>query len=409
MRLQDLDIIIMGNPPPGAGGRYFIFVKLTTACGITGWGEVYAATVGPDAMRAVIEDVFIRHMQGCAPNAVEAMFRSAYSSGFSQRPDPTVIGAFSGLEIACWDIWGKALGQPVWALLGGQLTDRLRAYTYLYPDPGEDAGAFYSSSSRSAEVAAQWADRGMTALKFDPAGPYTIHGGHQPGLADLDRSERFCQDIRAAVGARADLLFGTHGQFTPSGALRMARRLEPFDPLWFEEPCPPDTCPEGWAQVTAGTSIPVAAGERLTTLAEFATLLKAGVGIVQPALGRAGGLWQGKKIATLAEAYGAQIAPHLYAGPVEWLANLHLGASASNTLMVETIGDAGGIHGLLLPGGPQVEHGYISVPSGPGLGVEPDEALMRAHPWTGDGLHLEVERNPIRYDGSTQPYARGDG
>ena len=129
MRLADLEVLVVGNPPPSFGGRYFIFVKVTTACGVTGWGEVYAATVGPDAMCAVIADVFTRHMEGENPENIELMFRRAYSAGFSQRPDPTVMGAFSGLEIACWDILGKARDRPVHALWGGRVTERLRAYS----------------------------------------------------------------------------------------------------------------------------------------------------------------------------------------------------------------------------------------------------------------------------------------
>ena len=128
MKLQDLDIIVTAPPAPGWGGRYWILVKLTTDTGI-------AASVGPVAMRAVIEDVFARHMQGENPENIELMFRRAYSSGFTARPDLTVMGAFSGLEIACWDILGKARERPVWALLGGRVNDRIRAYTYLYPLP----------------------------------------------------------------------------------------------------------------------------------------------------------------------------------------------------------------------------------------------------------------------------------
>ena len=112
MKLADLDILVVGNPPPGWGGRYFFFVKVSTACGIAGYGEVYAAAVGPAAMEAVVRDVFERHMAGENPENTELMFRRAYSSGFTQRPDPTVMGAFSGLEMACWDILGKAHGRP---------------------------------------------------------------------------------------------------------------------------------------------------------------------------------------------------------------------------------------------------------------------------------------------------------
>ena len=143
MKLKDLEIIITAPPAPGWGGRYWILVKLTTDDGITGWGECYATSVGPDAMRAVIEDVFMRHMAGENPENIELMLRRAYSSGFTQRPDLTVMGAFSGLEIACWDILGKARGRPVWALLGGRMNSRIRAYTYLYPLAHHDISAFF--------------------------------------------------------------------------------------------------------------------------------------------------------------------------------------------------------------------------------------------------------------------------
>jgi galactonate dehydratase len=181
--------------------------------------------------------------------------------------------------------------------------------------------------------------KGWTAVKFDPAGPYTIRGGHMPGRRDIGLSAAFCEDIRAAVGDAADLLFGTHGQFIPGGAIRLAKAIEPSDPLWFEEPVPPDNFP-ALAEVARATSIPVATGERLTTKAEFAAALAHGARILQPALGRAGGIWEAKKIAILAEAAGAQMAPHLYAGPVEWAANVHLAVSCPNILMVEAIESA---------------------------------------------------------------------
>ena len=129
MKLKDLEIFTVAPPAPGWGGRYWTIVKLTTDDGIIGYGEVYAATVGPKAQNAVIEDVFLRHMQGTSPEEIELMYRRVYSSGFTQRPDPTVMGAFSGLEIACWDILGKARNRPVWALLGGKINERLRSYT----------------------------------------------------------------------------------------------------------------------------------------------------------------------------------------------------------------------------------------------------------------------------------------
>ena len=283
MKLAELEIFTVENPPPGWGGRYFIFVKITTACGIVGIGEVYAAAVGPAAMEPVIRDVFERHMEGESPANIELMFRRAYSSGFTQRPDPTVIGAFSGLEMACWDIRGKALDQPIHALIGGRINDRVRSYTYLYPLARHDLDDFWANAEMAAECASEMADLGFTAVKFDPAGPYTIRGGHQPSMYDIELAVRFCRQIRAAVGSRADLLLGTHGQFTTSGAIRLGRRLEVFDPLWFEEPVPPDN-PDEFAKVAAAIRIPVATGERLTTKSEFAAVLKTGgASIVQPA------------------------------------------------------------------------------------------------------------------------------
>ncbi|MBO9442162.1 mandelate racemase/muconate lactonizing enzyme family protein [Phaeobacter italicus] len=400
MKLQDLDVIITAPPAPGWGGRYWILVKLTTDTGITGWGECYAATIGPEAMRHVIEDVFNRHMQGQSPENIEWMFRRVYSSGFTQRPDLTVMGAFSGLEIACWDILGKDRDRPVHALMGGRMNDRLRAYTYLYPQDGHDIDAFWNDPDLAAESAAAMVAKGYTAVKFDPAGPYTMRGGHMPAQSDIAQSVAFCRAIRDAVGERADLLFGTHGQFTPAGAIRLGQALEPYQPLWFEEPTPPDMI-EDMARVAAQVRIPVATGERLTTKAEFAAVLRAGAAeILQPALGRAGGLWETKKIAAIAEVFGAQMAPHLYAGPVEWAANIQLAASIPNLLMIETIETP--FHSDLIKNTITVEDGFVIPSDAPGLGIDVDEDLAHAHPFTGDDLHLNMQDAPCNYaEGNT--------
>ncbi|WP_028958478.1 mandelate racemase/muconate lactonizing enzyme family protein [Sulfitobacter sp. 20_GPM-1509m] len=395
MKLKDLDIIVTAPPAPGWGGRYWILVKVTTDTGIVGWGECYAASVGPDAMRAVIGDVFARHMQGENPENIELMFRRAYSAGFTQRPDLTVMGAFSGLEIACWDILGKARGRPVHALIGGRMNDRIRAYTYLYPLPHHDMQAFWTSPEMAAEAALDCVARGYTAVKFDPAGPYTLRGGHMPAMSDISQSVAFCKAIREAVGDRADLLFGTHGQFTTAGAIRLGRAIAPYGPLWYEEPVPPDNAAQ-MAAVASAVGIPVATGERLTTKAEFAPILRSGAAsILQPALGRAGGIWEVKKIAAMAEVYNAQVAPHLYAGPIEWAANLQLAASIPNLLMCETIETP--FHDALIKGSIRVEDGFVTPSDAPGLGIEVDEDLARAHPYTGTGLHLEMQEAPCDY------------
>ena len=395
MKLQDLEVIVTAPPAPGWGGRYWILVKVTTDTGIVGWGECYASTIGPVAMDAVIEDVFARHMQGENPENIELMFRRVFSSGFTQRPDLTVMGAFSGLEIACWDILGKDRDRPVHALIGGRMNDRIRAYTYLYPLPHHDIEAFWNSPEMAAESAADCVARGYTAVKFDPAGPYTLRGGHMPAMSDISQSVAFCKAIREAVGDKADLLFGTHGQFTTAGAIRLGQAIEPYNPLWFEEPVPPDAV-EQMAQVARSVRIPIATGERLTTKAEFAPILRSGAAaILQPALGRAGGIWEMKKVAAMAEVYNAQMAPHLYAGPIEWAANIQLAASIPNILMCECIETP--FHDQLIKSSIKVEDGFITPPTSAGLGIDVDEDLARAHPYTDNGLHLEMQEAPCDY------------
>ena len=131
MKLDSVKVFVVGNPPPAYGGRYFVFLKLKTACGIEGVGEVYAATFGPQVIAAAIEDVFARRFAGRDPFRIEAMWRETYGSGFSSRPDLSLMGVLSGLEMACWDIIGKSIDRPIYDLLGGKVHERLRSYTYL--------------------------------------------------------------------------------------------------------------------------------------------------------------------------------------------------------------------------------------------------------------------------------------
>ena len=395
MKLKDLKIIVTRPPPPGWGGRYWIFVKLTTDNGIVGWGECYASSIGPEAMEVVIKDIFERYFLDESPSNFEKMFRRTYSSGFTQRPDLTVMGAFSGLEIACWDILGKYFECPTWQLLGGKINERVRAYSYLYPLEHHDLNDFWTSPGMAAESAIDLVSRGFTAVKFDPAGPYTMRGGHMPAMSDIKLSIDFCQAIREAVGDKADILFGTHGQFTTAGAIRLGKAIEPYSPMWFEEPIPPDNLSE-FSKVQSALSIPIATGERFTTKMEFAEVLKSGgASVIQPALGRAGGIWEMKKAAAIAEVFNAQVAPHLYAGPIEWAANLQLAASIPNLLIAETIETP--FHKSLINGKIKVEDGYIQVSDEAGLGIEVNEKLAEENPYIGTDLHLMMQDGPCDY------------
>lgn len=394
MKVVSMQTHVVAVPPPHIGGMYWIFVTLQTDCGIEGVGEVYAATFHPDVMVHAINDVFERYLLDQDPHRVERFWRECYSSGFTQRPDLTMMGIVSGLEMACWDIIGKAANKPVYELLGGMVNERLRSYTYLYPR--NSRGEYdYDDPDLAAECAAQNVKLGFTAVKFDPAGPYTAYSGHQISLEVLDRCEQFCRKVREAVGNQADLLFGTHGQMVPSSAIRLAQRLEKYDPLWFEEPVPPGQ-ETAMAQVAAHTSVPVAAGERLTTKYEFFKLLDSGAAsILQMNIGRVGGLLEAKKIASLAEVYYAQIAPHLYNGPVGAAASIQLAACTPNFLIQESIGTWDGFHAEVLKQPIQWEDGYIIPSKAPGLGVELDMDVVRAHtPYTGKRLHLQMQREP---------------
>jgi galactonate dehydratase len=236
-------------------------------------------------------------------------------------------------------------------------------------------------------------------VKFDPAGAYSNFDPRQPSLERMELSEAFCREIRAAVGTKADLLFGTHGQFTTSGAIRLARRLEAYDPLWFEEPVPPES-PEEMARVARQTTIPIATGERLTTKYEFSRVLELqAASILQMALGRVGGLLEAKKIAGMAEAHYAQIAPHLYCGPIEGAANIQLSACSPNFLILESIEDWTGFHSSLLHKPIRWEEGYVIPSEEPGLGVELNEAVALAHPYTGNELHLMPTSHPVGHPG----------
>lgn len=394
MKITDIKIFVVGNPPPHYGGLYWVFLKLTTDSGIAGFGEVYSGPFQPRTISNMIEDVFERKVLGSDPFKVESLWRILYSSGYTQHPDLSLMAIISGIEMACWDIIGKELDKPIYELLGGKVRQRLRSYTYLYPENPDDTRV-YTDPDIAAERAAHYVKQGFTAVKFDPVGPYSAFDPRQLSLESLERSEVFVARVREAVGNKCDMLIGTHGQMTSSGAIRLARRLERFDPLWLEEPVPPEN-PEEMARVARSTTIPIATGERLTTKYEFARVLKTGAAsILQMNLGRAGGILEAKKIAGMAEAHYAQIAPHLYCGPIVGAANIQIATCSPNFLIQEGIETWDGFHAKILKEPIQWEEGYIIPPSGPGLGVALNEVVAESHHYSGSRLHLEMVDKPL--------------
>ncbi len=394
MKIQGFKTYVVGNPPPHFGGPYWIFVKLNTDSNVTGFGEVYAPPFHPTVVESMIADVCERHVIGEDPFKIENLWRQVYSRGYTQRSDLSLMAILSGLETACWDIVGKELNKPIYELLGGRVHEKLRSYTYIYPD-GDQADNVYTNPDLAAAKALKYVEQGFTAVKFDPAGPYSAYDPRQLSLEALETAEKFIKTIREAVGSRCDLLFGTHGQMTASGALRLSRRLAPYDPLWFEEPVPPENVQE-MAKVARGSSIPIATGERLASKYQFAGLLREqAASILQMNLGRVGGILEAKKIAGMAEAHYCQIAPHLYNGPISGAACIQLDACTPNFLIQESIETWRGFQADLLKKPITWENGYIIPPSEPGLGVELNEAVAAEHPYTGEKLHLEMHPEPI--------------
>ena len=389
MKIETVKPLVVSTPPPHRGGRHWVFVKLVTDDGIEGVGEVYKAPFHPLTVAKLIEDVGATYVVGADPFQIERLWRSVYygegyeSHDHHQHPDHATMGVLSAIEMACWDIVGKALNQPVYNLLGGRYHDKLRSYTYLWPAPGDTSRRpTHTDPDAAAASALAHVAEGFTALKFDPL--IDVMGWRdprEPPLDRLDNAEAVVRAVREAVGNRADILIGTHGQSTTSGAIRFARRIERYDPLWFEEPVPPENRDE-MARVARATTIPVATGERLATKFEFRELLeKQAAAILQMALGRVGGILEARKIAGMAEAYYAQIAPHLYCGPIEAAANIQVDTCSPNFLVQESIGRFDGFHAEILKAPIQWENGYIIPPTTPGLGVELNDDVVAAHPY----------------------------
>jgi 2-dehydro-3-deoxyphosphogalactonate aldolase len=371
-------------------------VKLTADNGISGYGEVYGVPFAPGIVRKMIENAVERHVIGRSAFDIEAIWRMIYSAGFNQRPDMSTGGVISGIEMACWDIVGKALDQPIYNLMGGKVHERLRSYTYLYPDVEElTAEDFHGDPNAAPNRLQHYMDLGFTAVGLDPVMPMGAFDPRQLSLEVLEGAEQLMKSLREVAGSQCDLMIKTHGQLSTSSAIRLARRMEKFDPLWFEEPVPPCN-PKEMARVASFTTIPISGGERLVSRFEISKVLEAqAIQILQPALGRVGGILEGKKIAAMAEAYYAHFAPHLYAGPIEAAANIQLSTTLPNFLILESIDTFDGFFNDLLTTPIQWEDGYVTVPDRPGLGFELNEEVADANPYTGEDVFPPMAEVPL--------------
>lgn len=350
-----------------AGLRNYLFLRLTTDTGLTGIGEA-SLEWQERAVECLLQDWVEERILGVDPFDVErvigGLIRDQYQGG------PTILTAISGVEIALWDLIGKACGQPVYKLLGGRARERLPAYANGWYG-GAHTPEDYATKAR--EVVA----RGYSAMKFDPFG---TAWKEMPEDA-MQAAEAIVAAVREAVGDKVDLMIEVHGRLSVECAIEMGRRLCPYRPAWYEEPVTP------WSldllkEVKQRLPFPIAAGERLYLLEDFSRMaaLRA-CDIVQLDLAHCGGMSVGKKIAALMQPQDLRLAPHCSIGPVALCAAVHFGWSTPHVLVQENFGDFDipWRHDFVGGWNP-CQNGEYQLPSQPGLGIELSEAVIAAHP-----------------------------
>ncbi|WP_377272441.1 mandelate racemase/muconate lactonizing enzyme family protein [Peterkaempfera sp. SMS 1(5)a] len=364
MKITKVDTHVLGTE-----WRNLTFVQVHTDEGITGLGEVRMVN-HTDALLGCLEEAVPRHVIGRDPFEIERLVQAMTLHDYA-RPSEVTMSAAAVVETACWDIMGKALGQPVHRLLGGAVRDRVKAY----------ANGWYTVERTPEEfhqAALKVVARGYRALKLDPFGP----GSLELDRAETQRSVALVAAVREAVGADTEIMIEMHGRFSPQTAIRISELLEPYEPAWIEEPVPPANS-KGLARVASRVNVPVAAGERIHEREGFRELFETdAVDIVQPDISHFGGILETRKLAATAETYGVLIAPHNVGGPVSTAAALHLAACTPNFKVQEHFNDFADPYVLeAAPGLPPVDaDGFFAIPTAPGLGVELDLEVFTRHP-----------------------------
>ena len=376
MKVTELKTIVVEAEKPYIGGKYFLFLELLTDEGIVGIGERIAGSSYSNRLSDLksqvnlIEEFVGQFVIGQNPLNIELIWDKMYGTHHDLRhPSLYATPVISAIDMALWDIAGKVANQPIYNLLGGQYHEKLRAYAYM---PSVDLDKY---PEKAGEVAVQLLEEGNSACKIHPFMP--LHPIRDIPLAQIEHAGKIFESIRNAVGNRLEVGIGTHGQMPTYSAIRVANYLEPYHPFWFEEPVMPENIDE-MARVAAHTSIPIATGERLVTKYEFAQVLKKQAAqILQLDVGQCGGITEAKKIASMAEAHYAMIAPHMYCGPVAAAAAIQIDTCSPNFLIQEA--NQGPLHKKIFKEPLVFENGFIVPPTGPGLGVEFDEDVLNAH------------------------------
>ena len=358
--------------------RNWVFVKVETDVGLVGWGEA-SLEWKTRGVAGCIEDLkpFIL---GQDPRRVEHLWQIMVRQPFFP---PGVVGmsAISGIEQACWDLFGKSVGLPVYQLLGGAVRDRVRLYDHL---GGGDMKALYMSVTPEEFVARalQSVADGYTAVKV----LNVPRSRPLEGREAVAYSERLMRALREALGDGIDIMVDFHGRTTPAAAIEYARALEPYRPLFIEEPVLPQDVP-GMAQVARATTIPVAAGERLVTRWQFREYLEGrACAVLQPDVCHCGGIAETRKIAAMAEAYHVSMAPHNPLGPIATAVNIQLAMCTPNFLIQEAIRSDVPWRDDVVTEPLHVEVGYVTPPDRPGIGIEINEAEAAKHPFRQEEL-----------------------
>ena len=370
LKITGYKTILLDNIDPPIGHRKWLFLQLFTDQGIVGLGErTTGGSTNLKSQIALLSDMCERHIVGQSPFNIERIWQSLFTTLHDYRhPSLERTPAISAIEMACWDLIGKATNQPIYNLLGGRFHERLRGYAYL-----ETAGV-WENPEIAGERAAELVERGITCCKLDPFQPIT-GGPRDYSLSFIKHVAKIFRAMRDAVGDELEIGIGTHGQFSTSGAIRVASILEEFNPFFFEEPVSPENV-DAMAQVAAHTSIPIASGERLVTKFEFRELLeKRAANIIQLDVGQCGGILESKKIASMAESHYAMIAPHMYCGPIAAAAAIQLDTCSPNFLIQEY--NSNDLHRDIFVEPIIFTNGFIDPPTTPGLGVELDEAVVK--------------------------------
>jgi galactonate dehydratase len=363
----------------GTAWRNLTFVVVRTDEGLEGVGEVRMIN-HTDALVGYLSEAVPNHVIGADPFEIEDLVQRMMRNDYA-RAGQIAMSGIACLELACWDIVGKALDQPVYRLLGGAVRDRIKTYANGWYTVERTPDEFHAAAVRVLE-------RGYRALKLDPFGA----GSWELSADERRRSLALVEAVRDAVGTEVEILTEMHGRFTPAEAIRLARELEPFAPSWIEEPVPPDNL-KALKKVSDRVSIPVATGERIHVRHEFRELFELqAADVIQPDLTMCGGIAETRKIAAWAESYYLLVAPHNVGGPVSTAAALHLAAVTPNFKIQEHFNDfAEPYVKQAAPGNPEVEDGCFSLPHGPGLGVTLDEDVLAEHPR--NELHFDLFRD----------------